>query len=350
MKTSRCSTKATKTDRSSSTEANKDKNLSLRSLCPSALLSLDRHSLYDSIRCRKAVGHAPVCRCFWHELKYAELRISLLTFLVIFAFFSGYQNWSLEAQGCTVESFRRFLKMKWALVSHAGLTLLVCIGLGSCNNNPNPSLVDDAGGRKPEDLPEIAEDVFKPMDGGIELSPDEIKGRNTWNLWCAGTEQFWERMSRESYGLIDLLKTIDSRGRTTRFKQMALINEPGYNQADKPDQYGLWIEEAVEAEPPAIDPKVYGRSSGIMGFRIFENPDFKGEAVKNWDADRYYNDSNYAVDPQLIRPYRVGISCGSCHIAFHPCNPPDEPEDPKWLNLASAIGNEYIRESAVISH
>ena len=58
--------------------------------------------------------------------------------------------------------------------------------------------MDDAGGRKPEDLPEIADDVFKPMDGGIDLSPDEIKGRNTWNLRCAGTEQFWERMSRES--------------------------------------------------------------------------------------------------------------------------------------------------------
>src|SRR5260370_41262384 len=134
--------------------------------------SLHRHSLYDSLRCSKTVGHAPACRCFWHELKYAELRISLLIFLVIFAFFSRYQNWSLEAQGCTVESFRRFLKMKWALVSHAGLTLLVCIGLGSCNNNPNPSLVDDAGGRKPEDLPEIAEDRFKPMDWWIELSTD----------------------------------------------------------------------------------------------------------------------------------------------------------------------------------
>ena len=69
--------------------------------------------------------------------------------------------------------------MKWVLVSRAGLALLVCIGLGSCNNSPNSSLVDDAGGRKPEDLPEIAEDVFKPMDGGIALSPDEIKGRNT---------------------------------------------------------------------------------------------------------------------------------------------------------------------------
>ena len=185
------------------------------------------------------------------------------------------------------------------------------------------------------------------MDGGIDLTQDEVKGRNTWNLWCAGTEQFWERMSREGYGLIDLLKTIDSRGRSTRFKDMGLINEPGYKQASKPDQYGVWID---EPEPSSIDPKVYVHSTGIMGFRLFENPDFKGEAVKKWDANRYYNDPNYAVDPKLVRPYRVGISCGSCHIAFNPSNPPDDPENPKWPNLASAIGNQYLREGPIFAH
>src|SRR5678815_3063628 len=100
-----------------------------------------------------------------------------------------------------------------------------------------PTLVDDAGGRKPEDFPEIAADVFAPMDGGIRLAPDEIKGRNTWNLWCAGDEQFWDRMAQESYGLIDLLKTIDSRKRGSRFKELGLINQPGFKRASKPDQY-----------------------------------------------------------------------------------------------------------------
>lgn len=213
------------------------------------------------------------------------------------------------------------------------------------------SLADDAGGRTVADFPELAENVFQPMDGGIDLSPDEIKGRNTWNLWCAGDEQFWERMSRESYGLIDLLKTIDSRNRTNRFVTMGLINEPGFQPATKPDKYGLWIDEPVEGqgEPAGIDPNVYGRPSGIMGFRIFDNPDFKGDAVKNWDAKRYYNDMDYAISPKLVRPYKVGISCGSCHIAFNPCKPPADPENPKWENLASAIANQYIREGAVFA-
>lgn len=235
------------------------------------------------------------------------------------------------------------------------LLVSICIGLplvlldSGCRPKKEVSLVDDGGGRRPSDFPELADDVFKPMDGGIELTTDEIKGRNTWNLWCGGDEQFWERMSRESYGLIDLLKTIDSRKRGTRFKELGLVNQPGYRQATKPDQYGLWIDEAVEPEPSTIDPKVYGKSSGIMGFRLFENPDFKGDAVRNWDAKRYYEDQDYAVSSKLVRPYRVGISCGSCHIAFHPCKPPDDPENPKWENLASAIGNQYIREGRVFA-
>src|ERR1043165_5612613 len=139
----------------------------------------------------------------------------------------------------------------------------------SCNRKDR-SLEDNAGGRKPEDFPELAVDVFKPMDGGLDLSPEEIKGRNTWNLWCAGDEQFWDRIAREGFGMFDLLKTIDSRNRSVRFKDMGLINQPGYKQASQPDQYGLWIDEAVEAEPDVIDPKVYGRATGIMGFRLFD--------------------------------------------------------------------------------
>lgn len=120
---------------------------------------------------------------------------------------------------------------------------LIC----GCRGNRD-SLADDAEGRKPADFPELAVDVFQPLDGGIALTEDEIKGRNTWNLWCGGNEQFWERMSRESFGLMDLLKTIDSRNRPTRFKEMGLINQPGFQKATKPDENGVWLDEAVEPE------------------------------------------------------------------------------------------------------
>ena len=241
--------------------------------------------------------------------------------------------------------------MKRTHLQFAVVVVLAALSFtGGCKTKP-ASLADNAGGRRPADFPELATDVFKPMDGGIALTPEEIKGRNTWNLWCAGDEQFWERMSRESYGLIDLLKTIDSRNRAQRFANAGLINQPGFQTATKPDQYGLWIDEPVAGagEPAEIDPKVYGHPTGIMGFRLFENPDFTGDAVKNWDAQKYYNDADYAISPKLVRPYKVGISCGACHIAFNPCNPPEDPVNPKWENLASAIGNQYVREGATFA-
>ena len=227
---------------------------------------------------------------------------------------------------------------------------LVACGLGTACRGPQVSVVDDGGGRTVADFPELAADVFKPLDGGIALSEDEIKGRNTWNLWTGGNEQFWDRMARESFGLMDLLKTIDSRKRADRFKEMGLINQPGYRQATKPDEYGLWIDEAVEPEPKEIDPSVFGRPTGIMGFRLFPNPDFDEEAKKKWDGERYYSDPDFAVGKDLVRPYRVGISCGSCHIAFNPLNPPADPANPRWENLASAIGNQYIREGRAFAH
>ena len=220
------------------------------------------------------------------------------------------------------------MNMTITLRHWAGLAALLT--LAACKTAPEVSLIDDGGGRTVADFPELAVDVFQPMDGGIALGPDEIKGRNTWILWCGGDEQFWERMSRESYGLIDMLKTIDSRGRSTRFADMGLINEPGYRQATKPDEYGLWIDEADTPESAAIDPNVYGRPTGIMGFRLFPNPAFDAEAKKKWDGARFYSDSTYAVDSTLVRPYRVGVSCGACHVAFNPTRPPKDPEAPEW--------------------
>jgi hypothetical protein len=232
--------------------------------------------------------------------------------------------------------------------------LLLAMSYTGCKPKPvitTDTLEDKADGRPPEALAEVTADVFKGMDAGAELGAAEIKGRNTWNLWTAGNEQFWDKVARDGFGLFDLLKTIDSRLRARRLEEFGLINQPGFKTAAKPDQYGLWIDEGTE--PAGIDVKVYGRPTGIMGFRLFDNPDFKGAAVDKWkqhidsasgEAKKFYEDADYAAQRDLVRPYRVGVSCGSCHIAYHPCFPPENPNEPQYENLASAIGNQYIRE------
>ncbi len=102
-----------------------------------------------------------------------------------------------------------------------------------------------------------------------------------------------------------------------------------------------------------VDYSVYGFPSGIFGLRLFLNPDFFGpgdyatKARTRWNErvmpnpDRYYNDATITKDPSLVRPFRVSVSCGFCHIGPHPLNPPKNIEAPEWENLSSTIGAQY---------
>ena len=231
-------------------------------------------------------------------------------------------------------------------MTHRHLTLasllVAATVLAGCSPQP-PVDEATAAGKTVKDFPETRVDPFQPMDRGISLTPEEIAGRNTWMLWTAGNQAFWDYMSRNAYGLVEFLKTIDSRRRPERFKTMGLINEPGYRQATQPDEYGLYLDQPISAAPDGTNPAVDGRSTGVIGFRLFPNPNFDDAARRKWDAKRFYTDPTYYQDPTLVRPYRVGMACSLCHVAFHPLNPPENPEAPRWENLSATIGNQYIR-------
>src|ERR1700686_3590649 len=201
------------------------------------------------------------------------------------------------------------------------------------------------------DFPQITADIFRPMDSGIELGPAEIMGRNTWNLWSAGNQRFWDHIAHDTAGQVDLLKMLDDRKyrRNQRFKILGLVNEPGFREASKSDEFGLWLDEQVGKEPEGIDEKVYGKPSGVLGFRLFPNPEFDQEARRKWDGDQFINNPSYYRNKRLIRPYRVGVACGACHISFNPTHPPIDPEHPRWEDLASTIGNQYINEGKVFA-
>jgi len=230
--------------------------------------------------------------------------------------------------------------------------LIFSLALAACKKS-EPLDEAKAAGKTTADFPQITADIFKPMDGGIDLSPEEIMGRNAWNLWSAGNQCFWNRAAQDSYGLIDLLKMLDNRKypRGERFKILGLMNEPGFRAraSTEPDEFGLCLDEQVEPEPAGIDEKVYGKPSGVLGFRLFPNPEFNEVARKKWDGKRFYEDPTYYNNNKLVRPYRVGVACGACHIAPYPNNPPADPANPRWENLASAIGNQYINEGKVFA-
>lgn len=228
-----------------------------------------------------------------------------------------------------------------------GMLGLAMLGFGSLAQASGP------------DYPVAAVDYFAAMDGGMPLSAQEVRGRDTWLLWTAGDEAFWDVLAGQSAGAFDLLKVLDSRTRATRFSYYGVMNEPGFRQADAPDQFGLWLDAPDGTADPAFSRsytesfprkafvRTYGRSSGIVGLRIFPNPNFDAAARKKWNAQRFYNDPAYYADPGLVRPYRVGMACGFCHVGPHPLHPPADPEHPGWENLSAIIGAQYLKPGRI---
>ncbi len=226
-----------------------------------------------------------------------------------------------------------------------------------------------AAGRTAASFPHADEDYFHDMDGGLPLTPAEITGRNMWNVWTGGDDRFWDGMTNYTFGAFDLLKIVTSHpgqkaDRDSRWDYLGVVNEPCFTKptGPDPDRFGLWLDKRDPACAPdpfenekkypgvAIGARgktvpvgsFYGYASGIVGLRLFPNPAFDAAAQKAWDPERYYTDPTYYNRKDLVRPYRVGMSCGFCHIGPSPTNPPADPAHPEWKNLSSTVGAQYM--------
>lgn len=272
------------------------------------------------------------------------------------------------------------------------IILLFSIGLflaGCLKSSAAPGTVQDEAmqvGRTAGSFPAADEDFFHDMDGGMALTPDEVKGRNMWIVWTGGNDRLWDVMTSSSFGAMDLLKTISSYDpehdptvgveekarlknsykftRDNRWNYLGLVNEPCFEKATGPDpqRFGLWLDKrnsGCNADPFENDKKYpgvaigargknlpvgsyYGYATGIVGLRLFPNPDFDDSAAKKWDPVRYYRDPKYYNSKDLVRPYRVAMSCGFCHVGPNPDKPPADPENPQWENLSSDVGAQYF--------
>jgi hypothetical protein len=169
------------------------------------------------------------------------------------------------------------------------------------------------------------------------LTDDQRAGRDTWYFWTGGNETFWVRMAGLADTHVNLLAYVDSRLHGRRFSTLGAITQPGCLAATAADRYGLWMDQCDQ--PPV--PTVPGEPTGIIGLRRFPNPDFD---PAKWNAEAYLKQPG-AMQP----PYRIGMACGFCHVGFNPLNPPDNPEAPKWTNLAGGIGNQFWEEGRLFN-
>lgn len=200
--------------------------------------------------------------------------------------------------------------------------LLLAVGavVAGCGRGPAPF--------DPDADPYLAEGPcgnlgYLPPDPS--LSEAENRGRCNWYLYTAGGETMFRAFAIATLGKIDLIKILDSRNRGSRFEDFGLINDPGCVARTEPDEYGLWLDDCK-------DPK----SAGTMGFRKLPNPHYKPAL---WSAEKY------ARNPLIEPPYRIGLTCTSCHMGFDPLNPPADPNAPAWENLHPLVGNQYLDET-----
>jgi hypothetical protein len=223
-------------------------------------------------------------------------------------------------------------------------------------------------------------DAFIPGISADQAARRVRAGRINWIVWTGGNDRFWNYMTRATLGGLDFLKTISDfpdlpSTRSDRWQLLGLVNEPCFTKADGPreDRWGLWLPKRVVSTECPPDPfedaatypgvkigargttlkfndtskdlevgSIYGYATGIIGLRLFPNPDFDSKAAAKWDSVRFYRDPAYYYDPNLVRPYRVGMSCAFCHVGPNPSRPPDDFNNPKWANLNSNPGAQYF--------
>lgn len=252
-----------------------------------------------------------------------------------------------------------------------------CAGGGG--QGPVGKIKDEAlsAGRLPKDFAFAGEDFFHDMDqtrdGPLQLTPNQIRGRNMWLVWTGGDDRLWDVLNWKSFGTFDLLKTISSHqklkfGRHNRWDYLGILNEPCFEEAKAgdPERFGLWLDKRIPGCDPRFDGKdpfadetrypgvkylhrgeempvgsFYGYPTGVVGLRLFPNPDFDAKAKAKWDPVRYYEDPSY-LTKDLVRPYRVGMACAFCHVGPNPLKPPADPNNPKWENLSSNVGAQYF--------
>jgi hypothetical protein len=260
------------------------------------------------------------------------------------------------------------------------VALVACVAIlvSCCDSSPRSGQVQDEAkraGRDAASFPAATEDYFHDMDNGVALTPSEVAGRNMWIVWTGGDDRFWDAMTISTFGAFDLLKLVTSYPtqkirRDTRWQIVGLLNDPCYEKASQPDpdRFFLYLDmrkKGCAPDPFEIESKYpgvaigargktfadgkklpvgsfYGYGTGIVGLRLFPNPDFDEAAEKRWDAEKFYNDPAYFNDAKLVRPYRVGMSCGFCHVGPSPSHPPADPANPQWSELSSSVGAQYL--------
>ena len=100
--------------------------------------------------------------------------------------------------------------------------LAIVVTPGCARQGPGPGTVQDEAARasvEPAHFRRPTPDYFREMDYNVvhgthaAFGQPEIQGRNMWLVWTGGNDRLWDRLTVDSLGSFDLLKTISSHPR-----------------------------------------------------------------------------------------------------------------------------------------
>jgi hypothetical protein len=242
--------------------------------------------------------------------------------------------------------------------------------------------------------------------GDAQFSPSERAGREIWFFATAFNDRFYTySYAQRLGGAIDWYRILAAKNRRDLFQAWGAIPDPDCCTPGDPNCPAKSLDETYgfpfcpgDAEllgfvgregyrDPACDFKDapfntstphgsvdqrqsacdlrFGTSTGALGLRKFPNPRFDAEkwrklngSLATWegygkflsgDAGSGDSRTNRFFDGSVEPPFRIGMACGACHIAYTPLNPPADPNAPKWENIDGLVGNQYSRVSQMLA-
>ncbi len=149
-------------------------------------------------------------------------------------------------------------------------------------------------------------------------------GRDVWfkNTYGGGwfLTTFLSTYAPESKRLKLGFDQVFATPRSERFAKFGIINDPDC-RAPNPGE----ATDPMHPNDVCPDPE----ASGALGIRV----------------EHDYNLATGAKDP--AKPRQYGVACAGCHAGFNPVNPPQNPAEPKWVNIHPTIGNLRFNFGAV---
>ncbi len=232
-----------------------------------------------------------------------------------------------------------------------------------------------------------------------KLTPQERAGCEIWFYATAGNARFHAYVLPQRLPvLLDWYRVLNSKQRSDRFRAWGIINDPdcctpgspGCPKKSLSETYGMdycpgddvllqyvgkpgYQDPACEFKDAPADPNdphkgqresacglEFGTSTGALGFRKFPNPRFNAEqwrkvnnGLDDWSGfTRKVKPETFNSklrDASIEPPFHFGMSCGACHIAFDPLNPPKDTANPKHENIKGAVGNQYTNVTAIMA-